>query len=154
VSNRHKIAELMDSCEKSQRSAESCGLSSGTTVSFHAQGKLTWPMICQSWHERTKLSRLIQTSKFSMTSFYVTSFICKVHVWVYVTNFIWQVFIWQVLFTGVNVSEKGDRKIIIVRLPITSNPQITLTIFLCWPIRRTKFVLWQFFLWQVHLFKS
>jgi hypothetical protein len=26
---------------------------------------------------------------------------------------------------------------------------------LCWPIyRRTKFVLWQFFLWQVHLFKA
>jgi hypothetical protein len=41
-----------------------------------------------------------------------------------------------VLFTGVNVSEKGvhrrhDRKIIIVRWPITSNAQITLTIFLC-----------------------
>jgi predicted AlkP superfamily phosphohydrolase/phosphomutase len=35
---------------------------------------------------------------------------------------------WQVLFTGVNVSEKGvyrrhDRKIIIVRWPITSNAQ-------------------------------
>jgi hypothetical protein len=53
------------------------------------------------------LSRL-QTSKFSVTSFYVTSFICQVLfskcTCVYATNFIWQVFIWQVLFTGVNVS--------------------------------------------------
>jgi hypothetical protein len=83
------------------------------------------------------LSRL-QTSKFSMTSFYVTSFICQVHVCIYATNFIWQVFTWQVLFTGVKVSEKGvyrrhDRKIIIVRWPITLNAQITLTSFLCWP---------------------
>jgi hypothetical protein len=42
----------------------------------------------------------------------------------------------QVLFTGVNVSEKSvyrrhDRKIIIVRWLITSNAQITLTSFLC-----------------------
>jgi hypothetical protein len=57
--------------------------------------------------------------------------------------FLWQVFIWQVLFTGVNVSEKGvyrrhDKKIIIVRWPITSNAQITLTSFLCWPIQTNK----------------
>ena len=36
MSNRHKLAELMGSCDKSQRSAESYGLSSGTTVSSHA----------------------------------------------------------------------------------------------------------------------
>ena len=40
------------------------------------------------------------------------------------------------IFTGVNVSEKGvyrrnNKKNIIVRWPITSNAQITLTNFLC-----------------------
>jgi hypothetical protein len=105
---------------------------------------------------------------FYVTSFYVTSFLWQVFMWqvlfakctcVYATNFIWQVFIWQVLFACVNVSEKGvyrrhDRKIIIVRWPITSNAQITLTSFLCWPIQTNKICTLTFFLWQVHLFKS
>jgi hypothetical protein len=66
---------------------------------------------------------------------------------VYATNFMWQVFIWQVLFTGVNVSTcllwqfiSGQQCIILYSgqregWPITSNAQITLTSFLCWPIQ-------------------
>jgi hypothetical protein len=100
-----------------------------------------WTDICSSFKPR------LQTSTFSMTSFYVRSFICQVLfakcTCVYATNFIWQVVIWQVLFTGVKMSEKGvyrrhDRKVIIVRWPITSNARITLTSFLCWPIQTNK----------------
>jgi hypothetical protein len=76
--------------------------------------------------------------KFLCDKFYLPKCTCE-----NATNFIWQVFICQVLFTGLNVSEKGvyrrqDRKIIVVRLPITSNAQITLTSFLCWPIQTNK----------------
>jgi hypothetical protein len=48
------------------------------------------------------LSRL-QTSKFSMTSFHVTSFICQVHVCI-CNKFYMTSFDITVLFTGVNVS--------------------------------------------------
>jgi hypothetical protein len=77
----------------------------------------------------------LQTSKFSMTSFYVTSFICQVHVCI-CNKFDMTTFHMTSFITGVNVSEKGvyrrhDRKIIIVRWSITSNAQITLTSFLC-----------------------
>jgi hypothetical protein len=96
----------------------------------------------------------------SKAGFRRASFLWQVFMWqvlfpnctcVCATNFICQVFMWQVLFTGVNVSEKGvyrrhDRKIIIVRWPITSNVQITWQVFFVDPYRRTKFVLWQFFL--------
>jgi hypothetical protein len=76
------------------------------------------------------------------------SFLWQVFMWQVLfackcNKFFYDKFSWQVLFTGVNVSEKGvyrrhDRKIIIVRWLITSNAQITLTRFLCWPILKTN----------------
>jgi hypothetical protein len=72
-----------------------------------------------------------------MTSFYVTSFICP-SARVKMQQILYDKFSYVkfYLLTGLNVSEKGvyrrqDRKIIVVRLPITSNAQITLTSFLC-----------------------
>jgi hypothetical protein len=71
---------------------------------------------------------------------------------VYATNFIWQVsydkfylLVWtcqkKVFIAAMT---RQDRKIIIVRWPITSNAQITLTSFFCWPIQtKKKFLLWQ-----------
>ena len=76
------------------------------------------------------LSRL-QTSKFSYDKFYLPS------ARVYMQHILYDKFSYdKFYFTGVNVSTS-----------------FLWQVFFVDPVRRAKFVLWQFFLWQVHLFK-
>jgi hypothetical protein len=90
-----------------------------------------------------------------------SSFLWQVFMWqvlfgkctcVYATNLIWQVFIWQVLFTGMVWT--CQEKVFIENHDGQSHQILRLfwQVFFVDPYRRTKFVLWQFFLWQVHLF--
>jgi hypothetical protein len=89
-------------------------------------------------------------SKFSMTSFYVTSFICQVHVCIcntfYMTSFhtgiLWvrDWFSYDKFYLLVGTCQQiyFDNLLVIASWPITSNAQITLTSFLCWPIQTNK----------------
>jgi hypothetical protein len=71
-----------------------------------------------------------------MTSFYVTSFICQVHVCICnkisMTSFHMTSFIYWC--ERVNMQVFFDN-LLVASWPITSNAQITLTSFLCWPIQ-------------------
>ncbi len=96
------------------------------------------------------LSRL-QTSKFSMTSFHMTSFISQVHVSIcnifYMTSFhmtSYTLLVWtcQQVYFDEPLANRTDQML-----------RLLWQVFFVDPYRRAKFVLWQFFLWQVHLFK-
>jgi hypothetical protein len=100
-----------------------------------------------------KDSSRLQTSKFCMTSFYVTSFIWQVHVCIcntfYMTSFRMTSFIYwcervrkRCLSPPWENHDGQSHQIL----------RLLWQVFFVDPYRRTKFVLWQFFLWQVHLF--
>jgi hypothetical protein len=121
------------------------------------------------WRQYIKKDRLIpksaKSNKFK-AGYRRASFLWQVFLWqvlfvkctcVYATNFIWQVFIWQVLITGVNVSTSLLWQFIYssqLANHIKCSDYFDKFSLLTHKDEQNWFVLWQFFLWQVHLFKS